>query len=60
MDRSTVDLRSGTGMKPLPTASGDAGKPKKILPAGMAEPVPPSMSKSIPSRTAGPGGRDEE
>jgi hypothetical protein len=37
MDGSTFDVRSGTGMKPLPAAAGDAGKPKKILLAGMAE-----------------------
>ncbi|KAJ6955454.1 hypothetical protein NC652_006770 [Populus alba x Populus x berolinensis] len=26
MDGSTFDARSGTGMKPLPAASGDAGR----------------------------------
>lgn len=33
---STFEVRSATGMKPLPAVAGAAGSPKKILVAGMS------------------------
>ncbi|KAJ6940446.1 hypothetical protein NC651_006551 [Populus alba x Populus x berolinensis] len=54
MDGSTFDVRSGTGMKPLPAASGDAGRvvveldPNIVEKTGF-EGIPTQASESVAS-----------
>ncbi|KAJ6955451.1 hypothetical protein NC652_006767 [Populus alba x Populus x berolinensis] len=54
MDGSTFDARSGTGMKPLPAASGDAGRVVVELDPNIIE---KTGSEGIPTRASGNGHR---